>query len=157
MLCLFRTFTIQTLIYALFEILLFYVSFWFIRVNFDDTYHSNTWKTCKIWTRIMLCASAILLGLLPIEYSLFNSLFVAFLCALILYIIAIKHPRTSIYAMSEEELYQYCRSRGLSEEDCRIAYFIIIERLKGKALYSAIGYSESQAKRHRKRILKILK
>lgn len=61
-----------------------------------------------------------------------------------------------IYAMSSEELYNYCRTKGLDESYCQIAQVIIIKRLKGQALYDAIGYSESQAKRIRTRILKML-
>ena len=53
-LCLIREFSFQSLIYGLFECILFYVSFWFIRINFDDTYHSDVWDDCKFWTRIML-------------------------------------------------------------------------------------------------------
>jgi hypothetical protein len=62
-----------------------------------------------------------------------------------------------IYAMSEQELYEHCRNCGLSEEDCRIAYFIVIERLKGRELYDAIGYSERQSKRKRTKILDTIK
>lgn len=62
-----------------------------------------------------------------------------------------------IYAMDERELYEHCRSKGLSEEQCRVAYFIVNQRLKGKELYSAIGYSESQSKRLRKAILDKIK
>lgn len=63
----------------------------------------------------------------------------------------------SIYSMNEQELYEHCRSRGLSDVDCKIAYFIIIERLKGYELYDAINYSERQAKRKRKQILETIK
>ena len=59
--------------------------------------------------------------------------------------------------MSKEELYEHCRSKGLSDVDCKIAYFIVYERLKGKELYSAINYSEIQSKRKRKYILEKIK
>lgn len=62
-----------------------------------------------------------------------------------------------IYAMSATELYEHCRSRGLSEEECRIAHFVVIDRLKGKELYNAIQYSERQAKRLRTAILNKIK
>lgn len=68
-----------------------------------------------------------------------------------------KLTHKDIYAMDKEELYKHCRNCGLSEEDCRIAYFIVFERLKGQELYDTIGYSESQAKRKRKQILKSIK
>ena len=59
-----------------------------------------------------------------------------------------------IYAMTEIELYEHCRSCGLDDVDCKIARLIVIERLKGQELYEAIGYSERQTKRKRKKILK---
>ena len=59
--------------------------------------------------------------------------------------------------MNEIELYEYCRSRGLSEEECRIARFVIIDRLKGKELYTAMSYSECHAKRLRAAILNKIK
>lgn len=62
-----------------------------------------------------------------------------------------------IYAMNEDELYEHCRKCGLSDVDCKIAYFIVIERLKGKELYEAIDYSERQTKRKRKDILDKIK
>ena len=68
-----------------------------------------------------------------------------------------KLTHKEIYAMSVEELHNYCRSKGLDEPYCKIAELIIIQRLKGQALYNAMGYSESQAKRIRKKILKHLK
>lgn len=62
-----------------------------------------------------------------------------------------------IYSMTETELYEHCRSRGLSEEECRIARFVVIDRLKGKELYTAMSYSERQSKRLRAAILNKIK
>lgn len=62
-----------------------------------------------------------------------------------------------IYSMTDTELYEHCRSRGLSEEECRIAHFVVIDRLKGRELYNAIQYSERQAKRLRTAILNKIK
>ena len=62
-----------------------------------------------------------------------------------------------IYSMNEKELYDHCRSKGLSEEECRIAKFVVLDRLKGKELYSAMSYSERQAKRLRTAILNKIK
>ena len=62
-----------------------------------------------------------------------------------------------IYSMNEQELYDHCRSRGLSEEECRIAKFVVLDRLKGKELYTAMSYSERQAKRLRAAILNKIK
>lgn len=89
-LCLIREFTIQSLLYGLFDCFVFYLPFWFIRINFADTYHSNSWKHCKKWTRIMLCVGVVVLWLLPVRYSLFNGLFVAFACCLVLYLVSLE-------------------------------------------------------------------
>ena len=68
-----------------------------------------------------------------------------------------KLTHKSIYSMTQAELYEHCRARGLDEADCEIAQFIVYHRLKGYNLYRVIGYSESQTKRIRKRILKTIK
>ena len=62
-----------------------------------------------------------------------------------------------IYSMTDKELYDYCRSKGLSEEECRIAHLVIIDRLKGRELYTAMSYSERQSKRLRAAILNKIK
>lgn len=155
-LSLIKNFSLQSFLYALFDCLLYYVSFWFIRINFDYTYHSDSWRNCKFWTRTMLNIGVFVLWILPIRYTLFNGIFMAFICCLVLYLIALK-TRPNIYAMNEEELYEHCRSRGLDDADCKIAKLIVIDRLKGEALYYAIGYSERQTKRKRKKILNAIK
>lgn len=181
-LCLVKDFSYQRALYGIFECLVFYIPFWVIRICFSDTYHSDSWKKCKMWTRIMLCTGVFIVWLFPVEYSLCGSLGVAFICCLILYFVALeskdkkklkkqnenlqneinallqKIKHKDIWAMNETELYEHCRNCGLSEDDCKIAYLIVIERLKGQELYNTIRYSESQSKRKRKQILnKIIK
>ena len=180
-LCLIKNPSLNRLWYSLFECLVFYIPFWFIRICFCATYHSDNWYHCKKWTRIMLCSGVIAIWLFPIQYSLAGCIGVALLCCVILYLVAIEVEEKKsykkenqelqehieillnqlehkdIWAMNEDELYEHCRQCGLSEEDCKIAYFIVIERLKGKELYEAIRYSESQTKRKRKSILDKIK
>ena len=129
----------------------------------------------------MLCSGVIAIWLFPIEFSLIGSIGTALTCSLILYLVAIhakekrfiseknmelqqqindliaKIKHKDILAMNEDELYEHCRNCGLSEEDCKIAYLIVIERLKGRQLYKTIRYSESQTKRKRKQILNKIK
>lgn len=107
-LCLIRSFTIQTVLYAIFDCLIFYVPFWFIRINFADTYHSDSWKHCKMWTRIMLCVGVFALWILPIKYSLFNGLFVAFVCCLILYLISLEVNEKKSIKKENEKLLERC-------------------------------------------------
>jgi hypothetical protein len=59
--------------------------------------------------------------------------------------------------MTEQELLEHCKKKGLSEEECRIAKLVIIDRLKGKDLYSAMSYSERQSKRLRTAIINKIK
>ena len=89
-LCVCREVTWNSVIYGFFDCLVFYVPFWYIRINFASTYHSDSWKHCKMWTRIMLCSGVFTLFILPIPYSLFNGLFIAFVCCLILYLVALE-------------------------------------------------------------------
>lgn len=187
-LCLLVQLDLQTILYALFDCFVFYFSFWYIRVKFDNTYHSDCWCKCKKYTRIMLILGVVMLWLIPFKFSLFNGLFVAFMCAFILYLVGnevdekkrykhknkilkqkiqklnsqvqyllnkIKHK--DIYAMNKDELYEHCRNCGLDDVECKIAYLVVIERLKGKELYEAIGYSERQTIRKRTKILNTIK
>lgn len=183
-LSLIKDFSIQSVGYALFDCLVFYLPFWYIRINFASTYHSDSWKHCKMWTRIMLCVGVTILWVLPVRYSLFNGLLVAFACCLVLYLVSLEvnqkkrvqkelaelqcevakilaeineKDKVDIYSMDAETLYKHCRSRGLDDVECKIAYFVVIERLKGRELYETIGYSEIQSKRKRKSILDRIK
>lgn len=67
-----------------------------------------------------------------------------------------QHKQANIYRMTKDELYEYCHKCGLSEEDCRIAYFFFFEKLKGKPLYEALGYSIRHIARKKKELLKLL-
>ena len=165
-LCCIKSFSLRELLYSLFECLFFYVSFWYERIMFDLTYHSDRWKHCRFWTRTMLNIGVTILWMLPVRYSLFNGLLVSFICCLVLYLVAVevkekkeikseleKYTIKDIWQMNETELYERCIQCGLSDVDCKIANIIIIQRLKGKEFYEAINYSRSQSKRKRKEIL----
>ena len=146
-----------------------------IRNAFDKQFHFNSTAYCLsltfaiIWFAIPIT--------LPLATSLLASIPISFLISFFGFIaqdrvdliVEVKKlnkyvdellerlSHKDIYAMNEEELYEHCRSCGLSEEDCKIAYFVVIERLKGKELYQAINYSERQTKRKRKEILNKIK
>lgn len=151
-LCLCREFTLQSVLYGLFDCLVFYIPFWYIRINFADTYHSDSWKHCKMWTRIMLCSGAFLLFILPIPYSLFNGLFVAFVCCLVLYLVALEtnekkrikkendilHKQITELLDKEitpkDKLLKLCEEKGISERDTKIAVMYYIDRKKPKQI-----------------------
>ena len=146
-----------------------------IRNAFDKQFHFNSTAYCLsltlaiIWFAIPITTSltASLLGSIPIAFLI---CFFGFIAQdrvdLLIEVkrldnyaneLVSKLNHKDIYAMNEDELYEHCRNCGLSEEDCKIAYFIVIERLKGKELYEAINYSERQTKRKRKDILDKIK
>lgn len=146
-----------------------------IRHNFNKQFHFNSTAYCLILTLSLIWFTIPIT--LPIGVSLLSSIPIAFIICFVGFIaqdrvdvlFEIKRlnkyvnelletiTHKDIYAMSEKELYEHCRNCGLSEEDCRIAYFIVIERLKGRELYDAIGYSERQSKRKRTKILDTIK
>lgn len=152
-LCLIRNFTFNSALYGFFECLVFYIPFWYIRVNFADTYHSDNWKHCKMWTRIMLCVGVFVLWLLPIKYSVFNGLLIAFGCCLVLYLVAlevndkkrIKAENKQMQAVinellnkqlnPKEKLLQVCEEECISERDTKIAIMYYIERQKPKQIW----------------------
>lgn len=146
-----------------------------IRNAFDKQFHFNTTAYCLSLTLAIIWFAIPIT--LPLAISLLSSIPIAFLISFFGFIaqdrvdliietkklenyakeLLEKLNHKDIYAMNEDELYEHCRNCGLSEEDCKIAYFIVIERLKGKELYQAINYSERQTKRKRKEILNKIK
>ena len=152
-LCLIKTCSIQSIIYGLFECITFYVPFWFIRICFADTYHSDRWKHCKKWTRIMLCVGVFVLWILPIPYSLFNGLFVAFCCCLVLYLVSIevnekkrlKKENEELHAQitalldkkpdPKERLLKLCEEYDISERNTKIAVMYYIDRMQPKQIW----------------------
>lgn len=149
---LFTDCSIYRVMYSLFECLVFYIPFWFIRICFSKTYHSDSWKHCKLYTRLMLCAGVFLMWILPINYSLFNCLLVAFSCCLILYWIAIETDEKKRLMRENEKLFnqiedylnkeispkdkllQLCYERGISDRDTKIAIMYYIEHKKPKQI-----------------------
>ena len=164
-------FIIATIFNKYLEAICFLVAFFTLRYKFDKTYHSDSAVVCMTMTISMFSISVIIC--LPIYTSLFFSIFLAYLDGYILWFIRdwkdhkmmaeklqtelndllAKISHKNIYAMSQDELYNHCRSCGLSEEECRIAYFVVIERLKGKELYNALGYCDRHCKRIRKKVI----
>lgn len=152
-LCLIRSFTLQTALYGIFECFVFYVPFWYIRINFAATYHSNNWNHCKMWTRIMLCVGVFVLWLLPIPYTLFNGLFVVFGCCLVLYLVALESSEKKRLIKENEEMHrqitellakevspkdrllQLCEEKCVSERDTKVAVMYYIDRMKPKQIW----------------------
>lgn len=146
-LCLITDFSVQSLLYAIFESHIYYLQFWYIRIKFDDTYHSSSWKHCKFWTRTMLCSGVFMLWILPIKYTLFNALAVAFICCLILYLVAIetnekkglqaelKALKESLEQTPKQLLIDRCKNADLSKRDTEIAVLYYIDKWKPKEIW----------------------
>lgn len=157
------------------EAIQFCVAHCFIRSAFDKQFHFHKTYHCLILTLAIIWFAIPIT--LPITASLLSSIPIAFL---ICYFGCLAQDRIDliianrklnkyieellsqlnhkdIYSMTDDELYEHCRSRGLSEEECRIAHFVVIDRMKGKELYEAIRYSERHSKRLRTAILNKIK
>lgn len=153
------------------EAIMFCVAHTCIRRVFDKQFHFNSTAYCLSLTLAIIWFAIPIT--LPLVTSLLSSIPIAFLICFFGYLaqdrvdlllevkklnrevdkLMHKIACKSIYAMSEQELYKHCCNCGLDDVECKIAYYVVIERLKGKELYEAIGYSEAQAKRKRKKIL----
>ena len=146
-----------------------------IRRVFNKQFHFNSTAYCLTLTLAIIWFAIPIT--MPLTTSLLSSIPIAFIVCFFGFIaqdrvdllievkrldnyangLVLKLNHKDIYAMNEDELYEHCRNCGLSDVDCKIAYFIVIERLKGKELYQAINYSERQTKRKRKEILNKIK
>lgn len=160
------------------EAITFFFCHWFVREQFPKQYHHVVAAVCRTIT-----AAVMFFGIsfvLPFSLSLLSAIPICYFISWIgyekvlkdefeikceeqeleLYELAAelkKYKNIDIYAMNEQQLYDYCRSRGLDDVNCKIAKCIIFDRLKGQELYMTIGYSERQTKRIRTKIFKALK
>lgn len=161
------------------EAIMFCVAHFCVRNAFDKQFHFR-----KIPYATAYCLSLTLAIIwfaipttLPLAVSLLSSIPISFLICFFGYLAqdrvdlkaqvkrldtyATELVRTlthkDIYTMNEEELYEHCRNCGLDEEDCKIAYFVVIERLQGRELYDALPYSEATVKRKRIKIMNKIK
>lgn len=160
------------------EALMFCISHTVIRMLFNKQFHFRKTAYCLTLTLVIIWFA--IPATFSVELSLLSSIPIAFGISMIGFIVqdridlqaevkqlerhctdlVAKLNATAtkdIYAMNEDELYEHCRSCGLDEEDCKIAYFLIIERLKGKELYNALPYSEATIKRKRLKIMSKIK
>lgn len=156
------------------EGIMFCIAHTVVRGVFSKQFHFHTTSFCLSLTLQIIWF--VIPSIFSVQISLLASIPVSFVIAMIGYIVqelidtkqqVAKLERYStqllmelqakstkdIYAMTEDELYEHCRSCGLDEEDCKIAYFIVIERLKGKELYHALPYGEATIKRKRLKIM----
>ena len=160
------------------EALMFCISHTVIRMLFNKQFHFRKTAYCLTLTLVIIWFA--IPATFSVEISLLSSIPIAFGISMIGFIVQDRidlqaevkkleshcvelmkqlsvNNTKDIYAMTEDELYEHCRSCGLDEEDCKIAYFLVIERLKGKELYQALPYSEATIKRKRLKIMSKIK
>lgn len=135
------------------EAILFFIAHWVIRANCDKQFHCDKISCCLALSSAIICLS--IMAILPLSISLLASIPVSIFVTYVGYLAT--PNKQNIYAMTDAELYAHCRSRGLDDAECKIAHYVVFERLKGKDLYDAIGYSERQTIRKRKDILSKIK
>jgi hypothetical protein len=100
----------------------------------------------------MLCSGIFTLFILPVPYSLFNGLFIAFICCIILYLVALeseekkrlKKENATLHkeitelldkeVSAEEKLLKLCEEKGISDRDTKIAIMYYIERKKPRQI-----------------------
>lgn len=101
----------------------------------------------------MLCIGVFILWLLPVKYSLFNGLFVAFGCCLVLYLVSLEvnekkriikeneELQTQIITLlnkqedPKEKILKLCREQCISERDTKIAIMYYIDHMKPKQIW----------------------
>ena len=101
----------------------------------------------------MLCVGVTVLWSLPVPYSLFNGLIVAFGCCLVLYLVALEtaekrlikkqnlEMQSQITALLEqtsdprEKLLKLCEEKCISERDTKVAVMYYIDRMKPKQIW----------------------
>lgn len=101
----------------------------------------------------MLCLGVFLLFILPIKYSLFNGLFVAIGCCLVLYLVSlevnekkriIRENKDLLEKITEllqkekdpkSKILKVCKDEGISERDTKIAVMYYIDRMKPKQIW----------------------
>lgn len=146
-------FTIASVINGIFECFVFYLPFWYTRICFSDTYHSDNWNHCKMWTRIMLCSGVFVLWLFPIQYSLIGGISIALICNIILYLVALETnekktlKRENAKLQSEisaiinknespkDKLLRLCAEKNISQRDTEVAVMYYINRMKPKQIW----------------------
>jgi len=156
------------------EGLMFCISHTVIRTLFNKQFHFRRTAYCLSLTLVIIWFA--IPATFSVAVSLLSSIPIAFTISMIGFIVQDRidlqaevkkldlrcvdlmqklslNNTKDVYAMNEDELYEHCRNCGLDEEDCKIAYFLVIERLKGKELYNALPYSEATIKRKRLKIM----
>ena len=153
-------FTFSWILSKPYEAIMFCIAHLVLRPIFEKQYHCGTTYYCLFTT--LTIATLGIYNALPITISLLSSLPVACVICWFGYIMQdrldlINKLSPNLKSISIEEFEGICKIKGLTNDEIKIAKYIIRDELKGENLYNTIGYSKSQTLRIRKRILTKLK
>ena len=132
------------------ETVFLFIAFISLRYCFPRTFHSKSVYRCAFYS-IMIFWIAIP-HVLPITVSLFSSVIVGFIMTWILYLVQdyvdfkTKSEKT-IFDLTRHQLEDILANSLLSLEEKDAIQYKIIEKLKGKYFYQAMGYSKRQSLR----------
>lgn len=142
------------------ESVLFIVSHFVIRREFEKQYHCNTTTSCLITTLCVIafgaCAS------FPVSVSFFSAIPICFVVCWVGYIVQdridliAEKKNKELYKMNEVELRKYGAENGLTELQQDILVHRIIENLKISEICEYRNYSRTNIKYHISQIKKKL-
>lgn len=158
------------------EAIFLIIAFVQLRYKFQITWHAKSTGVCLFIT--IAVGYLAIPRVWPIEFSLLSSVIIGFIIDFIAWYAQfavdlvsenklvneenallkekIEQEHIDIDLMSDAEFAQYCGHRGLSASEIKIAIAVLKKKLKGQDLYDEIGYSMTQSKRLRKKILEKL-
>lgn len=162
-------FIVATIFNKYLEAILFLVSFFSLRYKFETTYHSDSPVVCMTMTITMFSLSIIFS--LPAYTSMFSTMLFAYIDCYILWFIRDrkdakienelllsklndclmelkKYKSIDIFAMKEDELRQFCASRGLSEAQQDILCMRVYEHLTISEICRYRNYGRTTIKYH---------
>lgn len=153
-------FTFSWILHKPYEAIMFCIAHLILRPIFEKQYHCGTTYYCLFTT--LTIATMGIYNALPVSISLLSSLPVASLICWFGYIMQdrtdlMNKLKPCLRTMPIEDFNKYCMMKGLTNDEIKIATYIIRDEIKGESLYSTIGYSKAQTIRIRKRIFNKLK
>lgn len=133
-----------------------------LRWCFPTTWHAKTTLSCICYSIIIFCVFTTLC--LPIGMSLLWSVVVAMILTYLLYkyqklcdmAVARATNKDELYAMSEEELRTFARSKGLSEMIVDTLVLKVIHNYKWIEIQEERNYTKEGIRYHKNRIFKVL-
>jgi len=146
------------------ELILFFISYIFLRYQFPKTYHDSNFYKCIFWSIVMLIISAY--TMIPRSVSLISCVPIAFTVDFILYKIKDyidlkefkeKKKEFNIDKCTKYELIKRCKEKGLSKHDIDIAIKMFYEKLDSKQLAAYLSIEVQSAKNKKYMLKKKLK